>query len=116
MRAGILQNEDVLCIDVQLRVVNTCGKILERGEDDGLALVLEQVCICGRALEYRALRREITEQGDEPSIRLQRLVALGDDGAVDPSVAFVRKPLAQRLSSHGLAVEMQEILQLAQQR
>src|SRR4249919_848441 len=110
MRAGVLQNEDVLRIDVQLRVVNTRGKILERREDDGLSLVLEQVGICGRALEDRALWREITEQGDQSSVWLQRFAALGDDGAVHPFVAFVRKPLAQRLSSHGLAVQMHEIL------
>jgi len=49
-------------------------------------------------------------------VRLQRFLALGDDGAVYPPVVFVRKPLAKRLSGHGPAVEVQKILQLAQQR
>ena len=100
----------------ELRIVNAGRKILERREDNGFALVLEQICIGGRTLEDRALRREIAEQCDQSSLRLQRFLALGDDGAVHPSVAFVRKPLAKRLSGHGLAVEVQKILQLAQQR
>jgi len=61
MRAGILQDKDILGVNVQLWIVNTGGKILERREDNGFALVLEQVCIGGRALEDRALRCEITE-------------------------------------------------------
>src|SRR4249919_4280256 len=109
MRAGILQDKDILGVNVQLWIVNTGGKVLERREDNSFALVLEQICIGGRTLEDRALRREIAEQGDQSSQRLQRFLALGDDGAVHPFVAFVRKPLAKRLSGHGQAVQMQEI-------
>src|SRR5690349_24197648 len=107
MRSGILQNKNVLGLDVQLWIINARGKVLERRENNGFALVLEQVCIGGRALEDRAMRREIAEQGDQPSLRLQGFLALGDNSAVDPSVAFVRKPFAERFSGHGLAVQMQ---------
>ena len=47
-------------------------------------------------LRIAPLRREIAEQRDQPALRLERLLARGDDGAVDVGAGSSgRKPLAQ---------------------
>ena len=60
--------------------------------------------------------REIAEERDQPTLRFERLFARSDDGAIDAGSGIVRKPLAQRLAGHRHAIEMQQRLELAQQR
>src|ERR1700686_3167443 len=48
--------------------------------------------------------------------RLQRFVGLGDDRAVDVAVGVAFEALAECFAGHGHAVEMQQRLELAQQR
>ena len=62
-------------LDVERRIVDARGEVGERGEHHRPALVLEQLRVGGRALEDRALGREIAEQRDQPALRLERLVA-----------------------------------------
>ena len=88
MRAGILQHQNILRLDVELGIVDARGEIGERGKHHRPALELEQIGVGGRALEDRALRRQIAEQRDQPALRLQRLVALRDDAAVDPGAGI----------------------------
>ncbi len=76
MRTGILQHQNIVRLDVERRIVDALGEIGERGEHDGAAFVLEQLCVGRRALEDRALRRQIAEQRDETALRFERLVAL----------------------------------------
>ena len=83
MRAGVLQHQNVLGRDVERGIVDARGEVVERGEHHRPALVLEQLGVGGRALEDGALRRQIAEQRDQPALRLERLVARGDDRAVD---------------------------------
>ena len=67
-------------------------------------------------LRIAPLRREVAEQRDQPALRLERLAARRDDRAVDPRRALGREPLAQRLAGHRHAIEVEQRLQLAQQR
>ena len=99
MRAGVLQHQNVVGGDVELGIVDARGEVLQRGEHHRPALVLEQLGVGGRALEDGALRREVAEQRDQPALRLQRLVALGDDAAVDPGVAASSRAPAARPAS-----------------
>ena len=117
MRAGVLQHQDVLGAHVERRIVDARGKIGERGEHHRHALVLEQLLVRRRALEDRALGREIAEQRHQAALRFKRLVARRDDGAVDIAVvALGGEPLAERAAGDGQAIEMQQRLELAQQR
>ena len=116
MRAGILQNENVVGFDIELGIVDARGQILERSEHHRPALVLEQIGIRRRAFEDGALRRDIAEQRHQPALRLERLFALGDDGAVDEIRRAVLEPFAQGLAGHRQAIEMQQVAQFAQQR
>ena len=117
MRAGILQHQNIVGLDVERGIVDARGEIGERGEHHRPALVLEQLGVGRRALEDGALRREIAEQRDQPALRLQRLAALGDDRAVDPaspSSCSSRSPSVSPVTV--MAIEMQQLLQFAQQR
>jgi hypothetical protein len=49
------------------------AEIFQRGEHHRPALVLEQIGVGGRALEDGALRRQVAEQRDQATLRLQRL-------------------------------------------
>ena len=98
-------------------IVDARGEIGERGEHHRHAFVLEQLFVGRRALEDRALGREVAEQRHQPALRLERLVARRDDGAVDvAAVALGGKAFAERAAGDGQAVEMQQRLELAQQR
>jgi len=116
VRTGILQHEDIPGIDIQFRVVDAGGKILKRGEHDRLALMFEQAGVGGRPFEDRALRRKVSEQRHKPALRLERLPAFGNDRAVDPSIVVMREALAERLTRHRQAIEMEQVLELAHQR
>ena len=116
MGACVLQDEHVVGADVERGVVDARRKIGERGKDHRAAHVLEQFCIGRRALEDCALGGEIAEQSDEPALRLERLVALRNDRAVDVSAAIGCEAFAQRLPARRYAVEVQQRLELAQQR
>ena len=101
---------------VERGIVDARGEIGERGEHHRPALVLEQLRVGGRALEDRAPGREIAEQRDQAALRLERLVARRDDGAVDIAGLVRGETLAERVAGDGQAIEMQQRLQLAQQR
>ena len=116
MRAGILQHQNVVGLDVEIGIVDASGEIGQRGEDHRPALEFEQIGIGGRALEDGAAGREIAEQRDQSAQRLERFVARGDNGAVDPGVGVDVEPLAQRFAGDGQAIEMQQVLDLAHQR
>ena len=102
MRAGILQHQNVVrprrrawdrrCARRDPRARKTpppCPRC-----SNSLASAAER-------LRIAPLRREIAEQRDQPALRLQRLVALGDDACGRPRrPAPCVEPLAQRLAGH----------------
>jgi hypothetical protein len=72
--------------------------------------------IGGRAFQDRPSRRQVAEQGDEPALRLQRLLERPDHRAIDIGALIPREPLAERVSRYGEAVQVQQRPQLAQDR
>ena len=116
MGAGILQHQHVLRSDVESRIIDARGKIGKGGENHCPALVLEQFCIGCRALENGALGSEVSEQGDEPPLWFERLVAAGNNRPVDVTGVIGRKALAQRLAGHRHAIKVEQRLELAQKR
>ena len=103
-------------VDVERRIVDAGGEIGERREHHRAAFVLEQFGVGRRALEDGALRREVAEQRHQAAGRLERLVGVRDDRAVDVAVGIAFEALAERFAGHRHAVEMQQRLELAQQR
>lgn len=95
MRAGVLQNEDVVRPNIEVRIVDTPCEILQAREHDGPALGLEQSGRCGRAFDDRALRREVASQRDQAAFARDRSVERMDDRAVNPVQRLVQA-LAQR--------------------
>ena len=97
-------------LDVELRIVDARGEIVERREHHRPALVLEQSGVGRRAFEDGAVRRQIAEQRDQAARRFERLVERRDDRAIDIIVRVAGEPLAERLAGHGHAAEMQQRL------
>src|SRR5262249_34448274 len=116
VRAGILQHQHVLRSDVERWVVDARGKIGKGGENHCPARVFEQFCIGRRALEDGALGSEVSKQGNEPSLRFERLVAAGNNRPVEVTGNIGRKALAQRLAGHRHAIKVEQRLELAQKR
>ena len=85
-RPGVLQYQEIVRRHIERGIVDARREVLERGEDDGAALLLEEFRVGRRALEDRAFRRQRAEQRDQPALRLQRIIEGFDDGAVDGTV------------------------------
>ena len=107
LRSGVLQHQKIVGGHVEVGRVDARGEIVERGEHDGAAFALEQARIGGGALDDGAVRRERAEQSREPALLLIWLAERPDDVAIDPR-RLVRQALAERLSGHRQAVEMQQ--------
>ncbi len=70
-------------VDVQVVGVDAGGEVVERGKDHRAAGMLEQLRVGGRTLQDCTTGRQGAEQGNEAALRLDRLGARADDGAVD---------------------------------
>lgn len=71
MRTGILQNENILRINLKALIVNSRCKVVQRRKYNHATFMLEQAGVCGRALEDRTLRRQISEQSYQAAFGLQ---------------------------------------------
>jgi len=109
----VLQHENILRLDIKRRIVARAARSAERREHHRPALVLEQLRVRRRALEDRALGRQVAEQRDKTRLALEWLLALRDDGAVNKRIGWRGKPLIERLARHGHTIEMQQRLELA---
>ena len=94
MRAGILQHQHVVRSRLRARDRRCAPRDRRAREHHRPALVLEQPRVGRRALEDGAPRREVAEQRDQPTVRLERLLARGNDRAVDSTRR--RSPAARR--------------------
>src|SRR5262249_38457654 len=96
MRTGILQNKNILGIDLEALIIDASGKVFERRKYDRAAFELKQIGVCGRALEDRTLRCQVSEQRDQPAFGLKRIFPFGDDGSINPPGTFVFKSIPER--------------------
>src|SRR5690606_24963403 len=113
-RPCILKDQDVLGLHVEVGIIDALSHVLKRSKDDRAALDFEQRWRRRRTLDDGAIWGQRAEQGYKTALRLERLVSGGYDPAVDVVAFLCRETLAQGLSRHGHAVQMEQGLEFAQ--
>ena len=68
-RTRILQHQHIVCMHVEVRIVDARSEIFQVLEDHRASVVLEQTLVGRGALEDRAVRREVAEQREQTAVR-----------------------------------------------
>ena len=110
-RPRILQHQRIVWMHVQIRIVDAGREIVEILEDDRSSDMLEETLVSRSALEDRPVRRNVAEQGEQPSAALKRIVHGTDDRTVDKAGAMPQAFL-ERLPGDRATRQMQERLEL----
>ena len=98
LRTGILQDEDVVRLDVEIGIVYPQGEILKAREHDGASLMFEQSGIGRGAFQNRAAGCKAAEQGNQSALWLKRLVQRCHDAEIR-RFCFACKTLRERFAS-----------------
>ncbi len=110
-RSGVAQDQDIVFGDIQVRIIDAVGHVLDGIEDHGPA----DMALLGsrRLLEDGAARGDVAAQHGDAAVLVDGVVERPDH-VLRPGLRRGFELLAEGLAGNGHAVEVEQVLDLAQ--